>query len=142
MFSKTCEYSLRALIFIAQQSIKGIRVGKKEVAIGIDSPEYFTAKILQQLSKKGLVKSIKGPNGGFYMDEHELNITLAQIIFEIDGDSLFTNCGMGLKECSEARPCPIHNDLKEIKHKIKTMLENYKIKMFIEELDFNTTFLK
>lgn len=142
MFSKTCEYAIRALIFIAQQSIKNNRVGIKDIAIGIDSPEYFTAKILQQLSKKELVKSIKGPNGGFFMEDKELNHTLAKIVYEIDGDRLFIDCGMGLKECSESRPCPIHNEFKLIKENIKTMLENYQIRMFIEKLDFNLTFLK
>ena len=142
MFSKTCEYAIRALIFIAQKSKDGSRIGIKNISSGIDSPEYFIAKILQDLSRKGFVQSVKGPNGGFYMDEINLKQSVADIVREIDGDKLFTGCGLGLKECSEDHPCPIHNDFKHIRQKIKDMLENSKIEMFVKNLDLKLTFLK
>lgn len=142
MFSKTCEYAIRALIYIAQKSKDGNRIGIKEIASGIDSPEYFIAKILQDLSRKGFVQSAKGPNGGFYMDENNLKLSVADIVREMDGDKLFTGCGLGLKECSEDHPCPIHNDFKHIRQDIKDMLDNSKIEMFVEKLDLKLTFLK
>ena len=142
MFSKTCEYAIRALIFIAQKSKDGSRVGIKDISAGIDSPEYFIAKILQDLSRKGFVQSAKGPNGGFYMDENNLKLSVADIVREMDGDKLFTGCGLGLKECSEDHPCPIHNDFKHIRQDIKDMLDNSKIEMFVEKLDLKLTFLK
>ena len=68
MFSKSCQYGLRASIFIAQQSAlyKDKKVGLKAVADAINSPEPFTAKILQLLSKNGVVDSTRGPYGGFF----------------------------------------------------------------------------
>lgn len=142
MFSKTCEYAIRALIFIAQKSKDGSRVGIKDISAGIDSPEYFIAKILQDLSRKGFVQSAKGPNGGFYMDDANLEQSVADIVREIDGDKLFSGCGLGLKECSEDHPCPIHNDFKHIRQEIKDMLDNSKIEMFVKNLDLKLTFLK
>lgn len=142
MFSKTCEYAIRALIYIAQKSKDGNRIGIKEIASGIDSPEYFIAKILQDLSRKNFVQSAKGPNGGFYMDENNLKLSVADIVREMDGDKLFSGCGLGLKECSESHPCPIHNDFKHIRKNIKDMLEKSKIEMFVENLDLKLTFLK
>ena len=142
MFSKTCEYAIRALIYIAQKSKDGNRIGIKEIASGIDSPEYFIAKILQDLSRKGFVQSAKGPNGGFYMDDANLEQSVADIVREIDGDKLFSGCGLGLKECSEDHPCPIHNDFKHIRQGIKTMLEESRIQLFVENLDLKLTFLK
>lgn len=142
MFSKTCEYAIRALIFIAQKSKDGSRVGIKDISAGIDSPEYFIAKILQDLSRKGFVQSAKGPNGGFYMEGKNLQQSVADIVREIDGDKLFTGCGLGLKECSEDHPCPIHNDFKHIRQEIKTMLEESRIQFFVENLDLKLTFLK
>lgn len=142
MFSKTCEYAIRALIFISQKSKDGSRIGIKDISAGIDSPEYFIAKILQDLSRKGFVQSAKGPNGGFFMDEQNLEQSIADIVREIDGDKLFSGCGLGLKECSEAHPCPIHNDFKQIRQEIKEMLENSKIKIFVKNLDLKLTFLK
>lgn len=67
-FSKTCEYALRAVFFIAQKSEHGRKVGIREIAASIDSPEPFIAKILQDLSKRGLIQSAKGPTGGFHTD--------------------------------------------------------------------------
>jgi len=142
MFSKTCEYAIRALIYIAQKSKDGGRIGIKDIALGIDSPEYFIAKILQDLSRKGFVQSAKGPNGGFYMDDNNLGLSVADIVREIDGGRLFSGCGLGLKECSENHPCPIHNEFKYIRQAIQVMLEGSKIQLFVENLDLKLTFLK
>lgn len=142
MFSKSCEYAIRAVLYIAQKSEGGDKVNIKEIARGIDSPEHFVAKILQNLTKRNLLQSIKGPNGGFYLDDKSRKHSLADIVKAVDGDNLFSGCGLGLKQCSEARPCPIHNQYKEIKKRIIYMLENAKLGEFSEELEQNITFLK
>ena len=49
MLSKTCEYAIRAMMFIAQKSKDGEKVGMKAIAKGTGSPEHFIAKILQEL---------------------------------------------------------------------------------------------
>lgn len=59
MFSKACEYAIRATIYIAVQSNQDNRVGLKDISKEIDSPEAFTAKILQQLSKMRLLTQSK-----------------------------------------------------------------------------------
>jgi len=142
LLSKTCEYAIRAMIYIAQQSSKGNRVGIKDIAANIESPEYFIAKILQDLSRKGFVQSAKGPNGGFFMDEEHMRISLADIVREIDGDQLFIGCGLGLKDCSSDHPCPIHFRFGAIRNEIKSMLEESVVAKFIDGLDLNLTFLK
>ncbi|MCD9016766.1 RrF2 family transcriptional regulator [Parachryseolinea silvisoli] len=142
MFSKACEYGIRAMIYIAQQSRQGERVGLKDVAQGIDSPEAFMAKILQALSRQGLVQSVKGPNGGFYMDAPGLKVTLAEVVLAIDGDQLFTGCGLGLPECNEKKPCPIHDEFKLIRNKIKSLLETTQVGEFNELLEKGVLHLK
>src|SRR5665647_259783 len=67
MVSKTCEYAIRAMIFIAQKSKNGSITGINEIADKIGSPKYFIAKVLQDLVRKELVQSLKGPTGGFYL---------------------------------------------------------------------------
>lgn len=142
MFSKTCEYAIRTLIFVAQKSKDENRVGIKEISRGIDSPEHFIAKILQDLRRKGLVQSAKGPNGGFYMNEDDLQRSIFDIVRIIDGDKLFVGCGFGLKECSENQPCPIHSQFKIVREQIVAMLKTAKISTFAENLDLKLTFLK
>lgn len=142
MLSKTCEYALRAMIFIAQRSKDGTKVRISEIAKGIDSPEHFIAKILQDLSRKGIIQSTKGPNGGFFLDEKGHRCNLATIVRIVDGDQLFSGCGLGLKECSESHPCPIHNEFKAIRRDISDMLENAQIGEFTEKLEDRQLFLR
>lgn len=142
MFSKTCEYAIRAVLFIAQKPAEGNRVGVKEIAQGIDSPAHFIAKILQELGRKGLVKSSKGPNGGFYHDEQTLQLSLLDVVTAIDGDKIFTGCGLGLKQCSEDHPCPIHHEFKLVRTEMKLMLEAAKVGNLSAELEKSLTFLK
>jgi Rrf2 family protein len=134
MFSKTVEYAIRAVLFVAQKSEHGNKVGIKEISKGIDAPEHFLAKILQDLSRKGLIQSVKGPNGGFYIDEASKKNTLADIVKSIDGDKLFTGCGLGLNICSEKNPCPLHDEFKVIRKKIGQMLESATVGEFNDEL--------
>jgi Rrf2 family protein len=141
MLSKTCEYALRAMIFIAQRSKDGSKVPIKDIAKGIDSPEHFVAKILQDLTRKGVLQSTKGPNGGFYLDKKGRECSLATIVREVDGNQLFSGCGLGLKECSESHPCPIHNEFRVIRQEISRMLEDARIGEFTERLQDRQLFL-
>jgi Rrf2 family transcriptional regulator, iron-sulfur cluster assembly transcription factor len=142
MFSKACEYSIRAMILIAQKSKDGRRLSIKEIAKGVDSPEFFMGKILTDLSRKGLVLSAKGPHGGFFMDGKSLKYTLADVVTAIDGDHLFTGCGLGLKACNESKPCPIHFEFKIVRTKLKSLLETTLIGEFNESLEKGLIFLK
>jgi Rrf2 family protein len=142
MFSKTCEYAIRAMIFVAQKTRDGSRIGIKEIAKGIDSPEHFIAKILQELSRKGIVQSAKGPNGGFYLDAVSRDRPLADIVRAVDGDKVFSGCGLGLLQCSEVQPCPIHHEFKKIRGDLFRMLEQAKVGAFTEALESSMAFLK
>lgn len=142
MFSKACEYAIRALMFIAQKSEGGSKVGIKEIAKGIDSPEHFIAKILQDLSRKGLVQSQKGPSGGFYLDQSSLNASLADVVRTVDGDAIFSGCALGLKQCSEVKPCPLHHEFKRIREDILNMLQSAKLGEFNRQLEKSKLFLK
>jgi Rrf2 family protein len=142
MFSKACEYGIRGMLYIARKSRDGVRVGIKEIARAIDSPEPFMAKILQDLSRKGLVASIKGPNGGFFMEIAHLKISLADIVTAIDGDSLFTGCGLGLKACNEKKPCPIHFEFKALRENLQTMLESTALEDFATKIENGRFHLK
>lgn len=134
IFSKTCEYAIRAVFYIAHKSATGRRVGIKEIATGVDSPELYLAKILQDLSRKGLISSFKGPNGGFFINEEALKRPVSDIVEAIDGDRLFYGCALGLKECSAENPCPLHNQFLSIRTEIHALLTNTTIGEFNEEL--------
>jgi len=143
MFSKACEYGIRASIFIAQQSSKNGKVSLKEVALAIESPEAYTSKILQTLVRNHIINSEKGPLGGFSMDEIKLSrVTLSEIVTAIDTNSVYTNCGLGLKYCDEKMPCPVHNQFKIIRNDLKKMLETTTVKSLATGLKKGLTYLK
>lgn len=123
MFSKACEYGIKATLFIAQQSLKNERVSLKIIAREIDGPEAFVAKILQQLAKRNLINSTKGPNGGFEMDQRMIEETkLIHVVETFDGREIFNRCGLGLSECSETHPCPVHDRYKAIRTELVDLL--------------------
>ncbi|ADR22707.1 hypothetical protein MATR_34470 [Marivirga tractuosa] len=143
MFSKTCEYAIRATIYIANKSKEGTNVGLKDIAKNIDSPEAFTAKILQKLVKDDLVSSIKGPNGGFSLSAtQQKEVYLIDVVRCIDGSQTYDGCGLGLSQCSEEKPCPIHFQFKEVRTKLKRMLENTNMVILLEKLERGETFLR
>lgn len=134
IFSKTCEYALRAVLYIAKRSEQGHKSGIKEIAQEINSPEHFLAKILQKLSREGLVQSTKGPNGGFYLEREDFNRPLAEIVEAVEGKELFVGCAMGLSYCSESNPCPLHNDFKQIRDNLARVLKTTTIGQFNQGL--------
>jgi Rrf2 family iron-sulfur cluster assembly transcriptional regulator len=124
IFSKACEYGIKAAIYIAEQSINGTRASLKSISKEINSPEAFTAKILQTLVRNGIINSVKGSTGGFEADVKKIkNIKLIEIVIAIDGDLHETKCVLGLNQCSELHPCPVHNKYKHIKKDILLMLK-------------------
>lgn len=143
MFSKACEYGIRATIYIAEQSRHDRKVSLKDVTRAIESPEAYTSKILQQLSRSKIINSDKGPTGGFSMNKQELDkIKLSTIVSAIDGDEIYKGCGLGLKKCNEKMPCPVHNQFKLIRDELKKMLETTTIKSLSTDLEKGLTFLK
>ncbi len=133
-FSKSCEYALRAVFYISRSTQEGKKVGVKEIAENIQSPEAFLGKILQRLSKEGIIQSAKGPNGGFFVTEENIKRPISDIVLSIDGKALLTGCGLGLKECSEDKPCPLHHYFKDIREQLKGMLDNITIDQFNNDL--------
>jgi len=125
MFSKTCEYGIRATIYIADESKNGKKTGIKAIARQIDSPEAFTAKILQTLVKHKIIASSKGPSGGFYIPEESLSqMKLVEIVSAIDGDGVYTHCALGLNGCVRDTPCPLHDEFQHIRDDMENMLRS------------------
>ncbi len=143
MFTKACEYGIRACIFVAINSREKKRVSLKEIAQAIDSPEYFTAKILQKLAKGKVIYSVQGAQGGFEMKENKIDtITLEDIVLVIDGEVAFTMCVLGLKKCSEENPCPVHHQYKHIKADFKNMIKTTTVLKMVNQVKDGHSFLK
>lgn len=143
MFSKACQYAIKATVYIASQSALGNRVSLKDIAAGINSPEAFTAKILHQLAKSNILDSLKGPTGGFVIPTGRAEATkLSDIVAAIDGDAIYMGCALGFESCDARKPCPMHDKFVGIRNDLRQMLENTSLYELGTEVDHGLAFLR
>ncbi|MES2377877.1 MAG: Rrf2 family transcriptional regulator [Bacteroidota bacterium] len=141
ILSKSCEYAIRATVYIAVKSGKNEKVGIIEVAEAIGSPMHFTGKILQTLVRKKILSSAKGPTGGFYLENGHL-LFLIDIVRAIDGNGLFSACVLGLERCSETQPCPMHEQVKPIREMLLNEFSKKPVTELVSGFGANGYFLK
>jgi Rrf2 family transcriptional regulator, iron-sulfur cluster assembly transcription factor len=141
MISKACKYGIRAVVFVASRTEAGLKLNVRDISKEVDAPEAFTAKILQVLSKHQLISSLKGPYGGFYLTDAQLEIPLLQIVEAIDGMTIFKECGLGLKQCSEVHPCPMHDRFKAAREALKDVFAKTTVRQLALELKEGTSFI-
>ncbi len=142
MLSKACKYAIRAMIYLASRAHEEVKINIKELAAEIDSPEPFTAKIMQSLSKQQIVSSLKGPNGGFYLTPTQAQVPLLEIVKAIDGLNSISDCGLGLRYCSDTNPCPIHIEFSQIRDGFTQLLTDNTIASLATQLQAGHTQLK
>ncbi len=126
MLSKSSQYAIRAVLYLSLNSNEKKKYSPKEIAKAIDTPAPFLAKTLQELTKRSLISSVKGRNGGFYLTEENKHNTLISIVDSIDGLDKFQECVLGLSVCSNDNPCSLHHSITPLRKKM------------VEELTFKT----
>lgn len=142
MFSKSTEYALRATIYIAQKSSEEKKLGIEAISKATDSPRSFTAKILQSLTKDNkIISSVRGPNGGFYMTENAKKLPVRAILAAMGEDEILKKCILGLNQCSESKPCPMHSKYKSIKKKLIKLFETKTIQQLAAEIKDGKVFI-
>ncbi|MCP4460344.1 MAG: Rrf2 family transcriptional regulator [Cytophagales bacterium] len=134
MISNKCKYAFRAVLFLSVESNDTNKIGIVKLAEGLKIPTPYLGKILQELVAKNVISSVKGPGGGFFLTDKDLQAPLINIIGAIDGLGYFENCGLGLEDCSDSHPCPIHNDFKIARNHLKTVFSNKNIQKLAEEI--------
>jgi len=133
IFSRQCEYALQAVVFLALRK-EGERVSIKDLTKKLDIPYHFLAKILQDLSRKGLLASLKGPGGGFSLGVPATQITLFHIVEAVDGVDFTQKCVMGFAEGSGKHPCAVHEPWASLRDGIYSMLVSKNIAELAAEM--------
>jgi Rrf2 family transcriptional regulator, iron-sulfur cluster assembly transcription factor len=123
LFSRQCEYAIQAVLYMAKQSSNRM-ISIKELSTKLGIPYHYLAKILQDLSRKGLLHSHKGRTGGFLLKVPIKDITLIRVIDAVDGLSIRNTCVMGFGECSSENPCALHPDWVRLRTGLFHVLEN------------------
>ena len=127
IYSKACSYAIRAMVQLTLIRSDGyVRVD--ELLKGTDLPRQFVSKIFGELVRRDLLLSAKGRGGGFALARAPELITLYDIVATIDGDEQFDQCIVGMAECDDQQPCPLHDDFKTTRTCIKKFLQETTLK--------------
>lgn len=129
MLTKSSKYAIRAVLCIANTASEKNKIGSKIIAEKLEIPAPFLAKTLQELTKKGIISSVKGPNGGFYLTKQNFQKSLLDIIDCVDSSNKFEECFLGQTECNEQNPCVVHHIYKPFKQEL---IQNLKEKSILE----------
>ena len=122
LYSKGCEYALRALTYAASHTDNG-RFQAKDVCEKTDIPESFTRKVLQALVQGGFLQAVRGPGGGYELTKRADEITLLDVIRAVEGEDTFDHCVLGFPTCGSKHPCPLHETWVGAKGELLAQLE-------------------
>jgi Rrf2 family protein len=123
IYSNACEYGIRAMVYLVGRGEEQ-KILLKDIAENENIPGPFLGKVFQTLVKSGLLKSSKGPGGGYQLAKKPEDIALYDIYCAIDGGKALDACAVGLEECHDEQPCPLHDTWTPIRDSIQRYLEN------------------
>lgn len=142
MLSKAAEYAIRSMVYIWMMNQKGTRPGYRTIAVGVGSPEHFTAKVLQTMTRSNFLRAGKGRGGGFYFEDPAKELSIMEIIKAIDGEKFFSSCAFGFENCNCANPCPMHEEFKIIRDGFSEMVLKLTVQSMAEKVINGTATLK
>ena len=134
MLSNACKYAIRSVLYLAINSDGSIKIGVKKIAEDLETPQPFLAKLLQQLTRSGIISSSKGPTGGFYLSNENKENTVWDVIKSIDNTHKFDNCFLGLAKCDDENPCPVHFIVAPFKQSLLNNFRDKTIAQYSEEI--------
>lgn len=120
LLSQTGKYAIRAALYLAQRDRdEPVPVG--EIAEALDVPRNYLSKILHQLARDGVLRSERGPRGGFRLASEAGELSLARILEPVEPLS-DRRCLLGRSECTDTDPCPLHERWKALAGGIEELL--------------------
>jgi Rrf2 family protein len=126
IYSRSAEYAIRAFVNLSRVP-EGKYAMVKHIAQQEEIPTHFLAKILQQLARKGLLRSSKGPTGGFTLRRKASEVSLMNIVEALDGLGDYDKCASGLAECNDEQPCGMHDSWNALRSRIIEYLKQTSI---------------
>jgi Rrf2 family protein len=124
--TKKADYGLIALKHLAVSS-DGVSSSAKAIADCYGIPLPLLAKILQKLTKIGLLQSLPGTNGGYKLARSANQITALEVIRAIDGPIILTACFTSHGECDQSEKCTVREPLRKVHEGILQLLNTITI---------------
>lgn len=131
--SKSFGYALRGILYIATVQNEKPKVQIREIAEQLQVPRHFLGKIMQKIVRKGLLHSTKGPNGGLFLTNETLATPLIKLVEMTDGTEQFRICVLQFRNCNTMNPCPLHQEIEQIRTAWRELLNNTTIHDLISD---------
>ncbi len=129
MFSQTSEYALRATVFLAMRAPSPQTA--QQISAECRVPVDYLFKVLQPLSRAGLLNAQRGKHGGFSLARDASQISILDVIQAVDPIKRIHECPLGLKEHG-IRLCPVHRKLDDAMCLIETTFRDSKLSDLID----------
>jgi len=129
--TKAEAYGIFGVVHLAEQE-KGRVVPLSEIAESQEVPEKFLAKIFQNLTRTGIVRSHRGVKGGFTLDKDPSRLNIRDVVEAIQGPYHLIRCLPDSKMCHKSDHCAIRVVMEEAERKLMEVFERYTISDLIK----------
>jgi Rrf2 family protein len=123
IFSKTTAYGIRALAYLASRSDNGL-CGLSEIAEYEKIPPVYLRKVLGELRRHRLLRSVKGIHGGYELARPPQTITLWEVFRVLEPDPYLDACILGHGQCKHEGSCALHEDWTRLRKELVRMLQS------------------
>ena len=107
MLTQTADYALRAVLLLAREG-GSAPMHANDIADAIGAPRNYLSKTMHALAKAGIVRSARGPQGGFTLAVAPAALTVARISDVFDEPRVQAMCLLGRRACDAKHPCAAH----------------------------------
>jgi Rrf2 family transcriptional regulator, iron-sulfur cluster assembly transcription factor len=118
--SSAFEYAVRSLVYLARRDEPLVKLREISEAEAIPAP--FLSNVLNRLVATGLLRSSRGPTGGYALAVEPASLRLIDIREAVDGLGDLDRCAVGLPQCSAAEPCAVHHHWVPVRSRIHAFL--------------------
>jgi len=122
LLSRTSRYALRATAFLAGRAAEERPTPVAEIAAALGVPRNYLSKVLQQLARRGLLVSERGPRGGFRLASPPEAIRLLEVVETVEPRTAERDCLLGRPVCSDETPCAAHSHWREVSDAVERFL--------------------
>lgn len=131
IFSRSSQYAIQALVLLAAEPA-GSHVLCRTLAERLDLPLPYLSKLMQEFSRRGIVGSSRGRQGGYYMARSADKVSLMEVMTVIGGERATKECFLGFKECSDETACAMHCRWRPVKERLFKLLQEQSLGKLVE----------
>ena len=138
--SRTLDYAVRSLIYMGNHEVP--RMSMKEISEAQHIPQNYLAKIMRRMVERGLIRSMVGPEGGYFLRRDPKDINLRDIYEAVEGEIRVIDCMDQDEVCALYENCTQLPVWDKLKVSMVKLLEKTSLEDLLTESSENTELLK